>query len=97
MLDDEEEKEVQEVFDGTMKFDYEEATPQISINAMLGNSGFNAMRVNGHIGKKILHIPIDSGSPHNFLNEQMARKLGCKLEPITKQCVAIANGNSMQC
>ena len=35
VLDDKEEKEGQEVFDGTMEFDHEEATPQISINAFL--------------------------------------------------------------
>ena len=64
---------------------------------MLGNSVFNAIRINGHIGKKTLHILIELGSTYNFLDEQIERKLGCKLEPITKQCVAIANGNSMQC
>ena len=71
--------------------------PQISINAMSGNSGFQAMRVNGYIGNKILHIVVDSRSTHNFLDEQLARRLGCRLEPIAKHSVAIADRNTMQC
>jgi len=51
----------------------------------------------GHKGKKILHILIDSGSTHNFLDETVARKLDCKLEPIVVQPVAIADGNTLQC
>jgi len=57
----------------------------------------NTMRVNGHKGKKTLHILIDSGGTHNFLDEHLARKLRCKLEPIAKQSVAIADGNILQC
>ena len=80
-----------------MEFEGEERTPQISIDAMHGHSGFNTMRVNGHKGKKTLHILIDSRSIHNFLDEHLARKLGCKLEAIAKQSVAIADGNILQC
>jgi len=95
--DEEEEAGGDVVFNEEVEFEGEEVTPQISINAMHGHSGFNTMRVNGHKGKKTLHILIDSGSTHNFLDEQLARKLGCKLEPITRQLVAIADGNTLQC
>jgi len=73
-----------ELFSGEVEFTEEESIPQISINAMNGHSGFNTMRVNGHRGKKTLHILIDSGSTHNFLDEQLAKSLGCQLEPIAK-------------
>jgi len=85
----EEESGEAEIFSGEVELDAEELVPQISINAMSGYSSFNTMRVNGHKGKKTLHILIDSGSTHNFLDEHLARKLGCKLEPIAKQSVAI--------
>ena len=97
VLGDEEETEEDGIFNGEAEFEGEELTPQISINAKHGHSGFNTMRVNGYKGKKTLHILIDFGSTHNFLDEHLARKLGCKLEPIAKQSVAIADGNILQC
>jgi len=71
--------------------------PQISIDAMSGHSGFNTMKVNGHKGKKTLHIFIDSGSTHNFVDETVAKRLGCRLEPMAVKSVAIADGNTLQC
>lgn len=65
-----------EVFSGEVEFTEEESMSQISINAMSGHSSFNTMRVNGHMGKKTLHILIDSGSTHNFLDEQLASVWG---------------------
>ena len=64
---------------------------------MNGCPRFNTMRMNGHIGKKTIHILLDLGSTHNFLDEQLARRLGCKLEPIDRQSVVIAGGRTMQC
>jgi len=58
-----------------MEFDGVEMIPQLSINAMSGCPDFNTMRVNRHIGKKTIHILLDSGSTHNFLDEQLARRL----------------------
>ena len=72
-------------------------TPHLSINAMNGCSGFNTMRVSGHLGKKTIHILLDSGSIHNFLDEQLARRLGYRLESIAKQSVVIAGGRTMIC
>jgi len=57
------------VFDKELEFDAEGVLPQLSLNAMNGYSGFNTMRMNGHIGKKTIHILLDSGSTHNFLDE----------------------------
>jgi len=75
----------------------EEMEPQISMNAMCGNTGFQTMRINGHVGKKTIHILIDSGSTHNFLDVNSAKKLGCKLEPLAEQPVTIAGGNKLPC
>jgi len=60
----------------------EEVEPQISMNAICGNTGFQTMRINGHVGKKTIHILIDSRSTHNFLDVNLAKGLGCKLEPL---------------
>jgi len=59
------------------------------MNAMNEASGFHIMRINGHVGKKIVHIVIDSGSTHNFLDVNLAKRLGCKIETIALQAVTI--------
>lgn len=56
------------MFSGEIDFDSGEMEPQISMNAMNGVSGFHNMRINGHVEKKTVHILIDSGSTHNFLD-----------------------------
>ena len=43
-------------------------TPQISINALEGTSGFQTLRVTGKVDKTSLFIMVDSGSTHNFIN-----------------------------
>jgi len=54
----------------------DKSTPQISVNALSGVQGFQTMRVTGLHGKNPLHILLDSGSTHNFLDISMAKKIG---------------------
>ena len=49
-----------------------EVEHQISMNFVCGNIGFQTMRINGHLGKKTIHIVIDFGSTHNFLDENLS-------------------------
>ena len=72
-------------FSREINFGSDEAEPRVPMNAMNGAGGFLTMRINGHLGKKTLHIPIDSGNPHNFLDVNLAKKLGCKMEPMAMQ------------
>ncbi|GJS34368.1 putative mitochondrial protein [Tanacetum coccineum] len=53
------------------------------------------MRVKGRVGKKVVHILIDCGSTHNFLDVHTAKKLGCKLAKTTPMQVSVANGQRM--
>ncbi|KAE9584800.1 hypothetical protein Lalb_Chr25g0282211 [Lupinus albus] len=57
-------------------------TPQLSLNAMTGMSGYQTMTVTRMHDKKLLQILLDSGSTHN-LDLEVAKKLGCKFEKIT--------------
>ena len=84
-------------FTREVEFDKEETMPQISMNAMNGSIGFHTIRVNGHVGKRTLRILIDLGSTHNFLDENLAKKLGCRLESVAAQSVTIAGGQQLQC
>lgn len=55
------------------------------------------MRVKDVVNGKVLHILIDSGSTHNFLDTKSAAKLGCKVDTISLQAVTVADGNHIAC
>ncbi|GKC71967.1 reverse transcriptase, partial [Tanacetum coccineum] len=52
----------------------EETMPQISLNAMTGVNNYQTMRAGGHVGKQLLHILVDCGSTHNFLDLNDAKR-----------------------
>ncbi|GJR97046.1 retrotransposable element Tf2 [Tanacetum coccineum] len=73
----------------------ESEIPQISLNALTRLTSYRTMRVIGHFGKQKIHILIDSGSTHNFLDVFMAKKLGCKIQQIDPLQVSVADGNKI--
>lgn len=85
--------------EGAIDYEYESEgeTPHISVNDLCGNQSFQTMRVTGTSGKTSIHILIDSGSTHNFLDVAVAKKLGCKVEAIQPQPITVADGNKLQC
>ncbi|XP_074355720.1 uncharacterized protein LOC141695370 [Apium graveolens] len=70
---------------------------KISLEAIEGVSTFQTMRVTGHVGKKELHILLDSGSTHNFIDVNKALKLQCKVDTITPMGVRVADGGQLIC
>ena len=62
----------------------EETHFQILVHAIngMGARGYTTMRVTAFIKKRPLHILIDSDSTHNFLDVEVAKRLGCKLEEV---------------
>ena len=77
----------------------EDENPLISIHAINGSSsrGFRTMRVTGRVGKKAVHILIDSGSTHNFLDLHLAKRLGLHLTQVNPVMVDVADGNGLEC
>ncbi|GJY55316.1 gypsy/ty3 retroelement polyprotein [Tanacetum coccineum] len=69
--------------------------PQISLNALTGITSYRRMRVIGHFGKQKIHILIDSGSTHNFLDVFMDKKLRCKIHKIDPLQVDVTEGNKI--
>jgi len=53
------------------------------------------MRITGHHGQRPVQILIDSGSTYNFLDVDLAIRLGCKFETINLQPVAVADGRQL--
>ncbi|PHT90349.1 hypothetical protein T459_05462 [Capsicum annuum] len=68
---------------------------EISMHALNGSLGFRTLKVTGYHSKMKLHILIDTGSSHNFIDPDLVSKLGCEVKPIKPEVVAAANG-SMQ-
>ena len=70
--------------------------PQISVNALTGVANFRTMRVTGYHKKTALHILIDNGSTHNFLDINMAKKLGSLITLMDVVNVALVDGTKLQ-
>ncbi|CAJ2678818.1 unnamed protein product [Trifolium pratense] len=69
---------------------------QLSLQALTGIANYQTMRVTGLHEKKMLHILLDSGSTHNFLDLETAKSLGCKLEVISPLSVTGGGGHKLE-
>lgn len=72
----------------------------VSLHALngVGLTGKNqTMKLIGHFKKRRLNILIDSGNTHNFLDQNVAKQVGCEGQRITTQKVMVANGDKMVC
>ncbi|GAU40456.1 hypothetical protein TSUD_141360 [Trifolium subterraneum] len=69
--------------------------PQLSLQALTGVSNYQTMRILGLHYKKLLHILLDNGSTHNFLDLDIAKKLGCTLEAIPPLSVTGGGGHKL--
>ena len=71
--------------------------PCIFVNALSGHHGCQTMWIIGFYGKTPLHILIDIGSTHNFIDIVIAEKIGLRKETISTQSVTVADGNNLIC
>nr|GEU35335.1 hypothetical protein [Tanacetum cinerariifolium] len=55
-----------------------EDLPQVSLNALNGANSFQTIRITGKISKHEVHILVDCGATHNFLDVNVAKQVGCK-------------------
>ncbi|KAG8375100.1 hypothetical protein BUALT_Bualt10G0065200 [Buddleja alternifolia] len=67
----------------------------ISLNSLSGTTDMNTLRIQGSIKGQDVHILIDSGSTHCFLDENIGHKLWCKLDYTTPMIVSVADGSKM--
>ncbi|GKB96291.1 reverse transcriptase [Tanacetum coccineum] len=73
----------------------EDTMPQVPLNTMNEVNNYHTMRVRGHRGKQLLHILVDCGSTHNFLDLHAAKRLGCRTIKVCPLQVFVANGQVM--
>lgn len=72
-----------------------EELTEISLHAISGTLGNSTMKVEGEVNNKRLQLLIDSGSTHNFLDESMTDKLGCRTEQVALMKVLVANDSEI--
>lgn len=71
-----------------------EEEPQISVHALSGSFSFRTMRLKGQIKKHPITILIDSGSTHNFLDPNVAKRTGLVVTVTTPLTVVVAEGTN---
>ncbi|KAL2228965.1 UNVERIFIED_CONTAM: hypothetical protein Sindi_1876200 [Sesamum indicum] len=64
----------------------------VSLNVMCESISSGTLRVKGQINGKDIHIFIDSGSTHSFIDEKVIKALNLKTEDTTPMMVSIADG-----
>jgi len=67
----------------------------ISMHAIVGINTFQAMRITGKVKKRPLHILIDSGSNHNFLDLATAKRVKCDVRNVVPLQLSVANGATL--
>ncbi|GJZ64976.1 reverse transcriptase [Tanacetum coccineum] len=96
-----EEEEYFEAEEGNEELNVQEELPQISLNALNGSNTFRTIRMTGKVGKHNLHILVDCGSTHNFLDDNVAKKIGCQSKSTCPLAVTVGGGkeliNNNQC
>nr|GEW12699.1 hypothetical protein [Tanacetum cinerariifolium] len=70
----------------------ENSVPRISLNALTSRIIFQSIGVSGYVGKHEIHILINSGSTHNFLDANIGKRVGCQLKSTYPLQFTMANG-----
>ncbi|KAJ0009782.1 hypothetical protein Pint_32852 [Pistacia integerrima] len=69
--------------------------PEISLHAIVGFRDPKTMRIRGHLSYQPVTVLIDSGSTHNFINEQLAMKVGLHPNSVGNLEVMVAFGERL--
>lgn len=70
---------------------------QISLHALTGVVDYQTLRITAHKGTRSLQVLKDTGSTHNFMDYQLAIKLGCKLVKRASLSVKVGSGEHVIC
>lgn len=80
----------------TLEEEAKEDIPEISFNALSGNTTPQTMWFLGKPGNSVISIWVDSGSTHDFLNPKIATKQGIFQTKKGEFSVLVANGSKMK-
>lgn len=69
----------------------------ILVHAFARQSTPDTIKLTRRVKNNKLSILVDTGSTHNFLDPQAAKRVGCKLEYTNPLLVTVADGGKMNC
>lgn len=95
MMEVEEDDETFEEAQQDLPADETQEEFQISVHALSGVQSYRTMRLQGQVKKNVVEILIDSGSTHNFLDPQFAKRTGTKIYPTSPMTVIVADGTKL--
>lgn len=75
----------------------EESEMVVTLNAVAGRKIPNTIKIPGRVGQEKINILINLGSTHNFLDPEIAHKVGCCSEKTHIFLVTIVNGSRVEC
>lgn len=79
-----------------VEYEFQE-TPEISVHALAGVRGSRTMRFESWIYGRRAIVLIDSGSTHNFISQEVAKKLNLDSTIIEPFSVRVANRDQISC
>jgi hypothetical protein len=71
--------------------------PLISLNALIGFSSPQTLKLNGYMKNRKVIILVESGSTHNFIHRCIAQEVNCYIYVVNNFQIMIINGGSMKC
>lgn len=80
-----------------MEEEYADAMPEISFHAIAGCNHPQTLRVIGTFKNKPITILIDSGSSHNFIDQNVVTWFGLSVERRKQLQFMVANTNHIKC
>ena len=89
--------ESSEITDITPPLDPPKVELIISLNALIGFSGPQTLKLIDYIKHQKVIILVDSGSTHNFIHRCIAQETHCYIHVVNNFQIMIANGGSMKC
>jgi hypothetical protein len=81
----------------TLSSDLPKVESVISLNALIGSSSSQTLKLIDYINKKNLIILIDSRRTHNFIDRRISQEIHCYVHAVNKFQIIITNGGSMKC
>ncbi|KAJ1407468.1 Retrotransposon gag domain [Sesbania bispinosa] len=67
----------------------------VSMNAIHGETRYPTLRITGWLGKRRIHILVDTGSNHNFVDPSLLKEGIGSVRKIKPVCVTAANGGQI--
>jgi hypothetical protein len=74
-----------------------EVEPVISLNALIGFSALETLKLIGYIKNKKVIILVDNVSTHNFIHHCISQEFNCYIRAVNNFQIMIAIGGSMKC